>query len=668
VQIAIMTGYQMARRWLAYAFAIACAHGALAQQPSPALTPAGREVLQEKLSAEALYGQAHRDHPRPPLTFPLPMCAFPGGLCGAVNRDGSVAVPPRYDWVGSYHDGRAAMRNGGLYGFVDENGGEIVPPRYRIVGDYKFGFAQVDVDGKSGLIDRNGEFVFEPRYSFIEVIGPDRFRASEERRPTQLIGTKNIPGMQPDMRAPRRASLEDLALDLKSVGVIDRNGRWIEPPGTRTFDRDDASIRIARSNDRWGVQRPDGSWLVEPKFERIDTLSDGLALVRIDGKIGFIDRTGKFAIEPRLERAHGFEAGYPYTSARQDGMSGVIDRAGAWLFRFDADALDRASATIKDPPYGWNFVKDKGWGLLTLDGRVLLNNEFDQAVQWCDGRLIAYKNKEWLYFRPDGSPLQPPNGRINAGCGLEPPFVLTIDGKFGLVDGDGKAITPANFDALEAFGKDAWNVKRDGKWGRIGPDGHWLIEPISDRPLRGQIVTEAGKRGLLLPDGSWLIEPKFEAIRIRRDDTAFVASDGTTGVLRLIDKTWAVPPRPGLMCDIDHGIMARGQGRVALLSRNGEVWVDIAGDDIGPDIEAGLLPFLKDGKWGVVDTAGQMIVPPTYDAPVYFLSWFRGIGWAKREGRWCPIDRRGHQLEGIACADEDPTRGGIAPFSCTAEP
>jgi hypothetical protein len=77
---------------------------------------------------------------------------------------------PRYDWVGTFSDGRAAVRLGGLYGFVDEAGHEIVKPQYRIVGDYKFGFAQVDVDGKSGLIDRDGKMIMEPKYGLMEAV------------------------------------------------------------------------------------------------------------------------------------------------------------------------------------------------------------------------------------------------------------------------------------------------------------------------------------------------------------------------------------------------------------------------------------------------------------------------------------------------------------------
>ena len=139
-----------------------------------------------------------------PETFPLAMCTFPGGLCGAVHRDGSVAVPPRYDWVGTFSDNRAAVRVGGLYGFVDEEGREVVRPQYRIVDDYKFGFAQVDVDGKSGLIDRDGKMVIEPKYGFIQAIARDRFAVSERRQLGGMTGGEDFSGTKGRVHRVRR--------------------------------------------------------------------------------------------------------------------------------------------------------------------------------------------------------------------------------------------------------------------------------------------------------------------------------------------------------------------------------------------------------------------------------------------------------------------------------
>jgi hypothetical protein len=644
---------------------------ATARELAVDLTPAGREILRVKLALD----DQLRDNPsRPskPLVFPLPMCTFPGGLCGAVRRDGSVAVPPHYDWVGAFAEGRAAFRLGALYGFIDENGQEVVPPRYRIVGDYKFGFAQVDVEGKSGLIDRDGKMVIAPQYGSIEPIAPDRFRVSESRRIGGTIGAENFSevsflidtgGMRISL-PPSRATL----------GIIDGTGQWVERPGTREFDREDPSIRLALRDGLWGLVRADGSWLVEPTFEFVEAMRDGLARVRYHGKYGFIDRTGQFAIAPTLDAAWPFHTGFSLTSAQQDSKFGVIDRTGAWIFRADAKQLSLAVAyeANRSSPFGWNIQTDDGWGLLDLDGRVRLAAAYDQPIQHCtDGRLVAYKNKEWLYFKDDGTPLQPSDGRLrDAACGSDPPFVLKIGERVQLVDGDGKQITPLTFDALQLADRGVWNAEVDGKWGRIGADGRWLLQPQFDYLSRNRPIAVAGidgKRGFLNADGSWLIEPKFEAAAIRGAGTAFVTTDGRTGVLDLKDRSWTVAPRPGTMCNIPYGILSDSQGRRAILSRSGTAWIDINADRIGTDIEAGLLPFLRDGKWGLVDSTGKVVLQPIYEEAVHFSSLFRGVGWGKRGNRWCPIDRHGSEVKEIACTEKRP-QVPLGHFECKVEP
>jgi hypothetical protein len=105
----------IAHRWsnIAAVAVAVWAHGARAEDKHSDLTLAGQAILAGKIAVDGQpsYGGSG---PTKPLTSPLAMCAFPGGLCGAVNRDGTTAVPPRYDWVGTFSDGRAAVRLGGL--------------------------------------------------------------------------------------------------------------------------------------------------------------------------------------------------------------------------------------------------------------------------------------------------------------------------------------------------------------------------------------------------------------------------------------------------------------------------------------------------------------------------------------------------------------------------
>lgn len=641
------------------------AHSALAQDPPAELTPAGKAFLQKSLAAA-----------KPP-TFPLPSCMFRGGLCGAVRRDGSVAVPPRYDWVGAFADGRAAFRLNGLYGFVDEDGNEIVKPQYRIVGDYKFGFAQVDVDGKSGLIDRDGKMVMEPKFGFIEAIAPDRFRVSDMRQLGGRAGADDFSDFRGEFPASGGMSISILVAG-RLTRVIDRSGQQIEPPGApATFDKDDPSIRWVQKDKLWGLARADGSWLAEPKFEHPSSLSDGLAVVVMNGKSGFIDRTGNFAIEPVFDKAWWFTDGLGRTAVQRDGISGVIDRNGAWVFQTDYQQVNPAVRRSVDGKsyavFGWDFKKADRWGLLDLDGHVLLDAEFDQSIQSCDdSRLVGYQNKEAVFLKSDGSPLGPPEGRlVNAWCGSVAPYLFKVGDKFELLDAEFHAIIAARFDAVVPVSSDTRNVELDGKWGRIALDGHWIIEPkFSYLSADTGVLVAAtdGKRGFMRSDGSWLIEPKFDAARRRDADTAFVTVSGATGVLRLSDRSWVVPPRPGVMCDFGGAIVSQSEGKRALLSPTGEAWIDIDADRIGLLLEAGLLAFLKDGKWGLIDTAGQVVFEPRFEESVQFVPALRGVAWVKRDGNWCAIDRRGHTVPGIACAGSDPSGGPGSWFKCKVEP
>ena len=122
------------------------------------------------------------------------------------------------------------------------------------------------------------------------------------------------------------------------------------------------------------------------------------------------------------------------------------------------------------------------------------------------------------------------------------------------------------------------------------------------------------------------------------------------------------------MCDIGNAIMSQADGKRVILSRTGETWIDIGAERIGINLDLGLLTFLKNGKWGLVDTAGQVIVEPQFDEPVIFTPSLRGVAWAKRDGSWCAIDRRGRPVPGIACADADPMGRPTGQFQCKVEP
>jgi WG containing repeat len=213
---------------------------------------------------------------------------FPGGLCGAFDRDGRIVVAPHYDWVGKFYDGRAAVRLAGLYGYVAADGREVIAPKYPIVGDFKHGFAEVDIDGKSALIDREGRHVFEPKWGHIEAIGADRFRVSVERRISGPTAAKEFGAISISLNADVPGKSTIVLSESGTRGIIDRAGAWIEPLGSKPamdLDAADASVK-------WGLVDTAGTVVVEPTGDAVLQFERGAAWFNRDKQWCAVDRRG----------------------------------------------------------------------------------------------------------------------------------------------------------------------------------------------------------------------------------------------------------------------------------------------------------------------------------------------------------------------------------------
>ncbi len=374
--------------------------------------------------------------------------------------------------------------------------------------------------------------------------------------------------------------------------IIDSAGRLIEATSTaREFDKDDPSVRWVQKDNLWGLQRADGTWLVEPKFQQADPLSGGLARVTLNGKVGFIDRTGKFAIEPVFDKAWPFLPGLDRTSAARDGVFGVIDKTGAWIFQTSYEQVHYAFPSgnrIRNSGDATRLALQEG-GPLGLAGPRRAGGagrrfrQFDHVLQRRPAARLEGQGTTALQsgWHPAAAAERPLRRRLM----VRQRSALCLESRRQDRTGRGRR-KPRNARALRRHlsgqQKDIRNVKLDGKWGRIALDGQWLIEAKYDyiSPTGGPDLFVAGigdKRGVLRSDGTWLIEPRFDAARIRtpHTDTAFVTISGATGLMRLKDQSWVIAPRPGTMCDIIGAILSRSEGKRAFLSREGETWIDI---------------------------------------------------------------------------------------------
>jgi WG containing repeat len=598
------------------------------------LLPIGKALLRSALAA----GDRPPSGVISPVSFPLPMCGFSGGLCGAVNRDGTLAVAPEYDWVDSFRDGRAVVRSGGLYGYVDTSGRVIAKPQYRIAGRFSHGFAQVDVGGRSGLIDLEGKTAAEPRYGFVVPFSDQVFWASEGRSVSD-----GPPGTE-------QFNFDDPIVIVNGYthrhvggsgkwGLVDRSGAWLRPPqfsGVRFFDPANTSLMLAKTDTGWGVIKPDGSWQIRPKFQQIGQLVDGLAVAQIDGRWGFVDDSGQVKIEPKFDQAYGFAASSTMTAARVNNEVGLIDRSGSWIVQPQYDAILPGGILI--PKSWWRVKIGNRYGLLDATGRLVISPWFEQSPRRCDdGRILGMIDGEPHLFTGDGTPIEPTEGKLWYPVSCDLPHIVKVGDKFAYADRNLSLITPPKFDKAGGFAEN-----------------------------RLAAASIDGKFGLLKPDGDWAIKPTLQAVSSGAADGTVLAKDNDRfGMLNVSSGSWLTPRFDGI-CSIGAGlIMAQTGGKRGILNEDGAWMIEPNYTRIGTHLEDGMVPALIGAHWGFVDDAGRTVIDAKYEEPSFFD---RGVNWVKRDNSWCPIDRRGGAIAGLRCESSNPTEQHIRLHDCKIGP
>ena len=199
------------------------------------------------------------------------------------------------------------------------------------------------------------------------------------------------------------------------------------------------------------------------------------------------------------------------------------------------------------------------------------------------------------------------------------------------------------------------------RWGYIHPDGNFCIGPgyLDVQPFRDGVawVQRQGSQNWELIDdsGRVVIEPAagYVGVGLFSDGIAWVSRDGTTRWIA-IDKTNAVLISTGYddVRPFRRGVAAvrRGQhwgavdgvGRVVVsFQYDGFATALLDGRYIDGFSDEGLAVVSLDGRKGVVDRSGRVLVPPIHHTlmihPVAFLI-------ADDSQRWGALDRRGRTV------------------------
>lgn len=357
------------------------------------------------------------------------------------------------------------------------------------------------------------------------------------------------------------------------------------------------------------ISEPDGErW----ESESVDGFEPRLWPVLRDGYWGFIDASGAEVLEPMFDDVASASGGAAFAGGLEPIKSGglwgfqTLSRLTAIEFEFAAAQRFRGElAAVQLPRPVSDFEKSLGLielginekprRFITRGGSVRIEEEYGIPLfgtGFADGRCVVVK-----------------------------------DGRQGVIDARGELLVPLEFHSIRPFedGVAITQVEEGGPYGYLRPDGTWAIEPRFRRAGAfedGRAIVFDDQGAAVVDAGGEIVtrlaaEPHVPFQNDRFRDGLVRAKDPETGLFGFLaeaDGEWAIPPRyADASGSFQEGLVS------VLLPPPGEPSEDPTG-------------------WHFIDPSGAIQLPGPYGSATYFSE---GRAWVQLDGKWGIIDRTG---------------------------
>jgi hypothetical protein len=504
-----------------------------------------------------------------------------GGKWGFIDKGGKVVVEPSWDEAGRFEEGLAPVKRGTLWGFIDKTGKVVIEPTWETVFSFTEGMACVGKGGLHGFIDTTGKVVIEPIWKL-----PGKFSHGVVVMKTgERAGKVAVLNKQGTILYQQDYNGEGpgLPIEITEHGIIAEENFWGHDPS--------------------GVLKPkailmsfEGRVIHEQAVRAKIEFHEGLAAVWLqDNQLTFIDPTGARAFKT-IFVAPEFKA-----------MAHFETR----MYRF-SEGL--AAVPGRDPE------KKHKLRYLNKNGTVVIPARWVHAGPFSEG-LALVSNTE-------GYPNEKTQWKIINRDGVE---VAEVQRK---PTGGGYGI-PAFKSGLVPFvqGFNASSHRSDSRIGFIGRDGKVAIQDIC-RQLSSEDHFKDGRAIVGLA-----------TLRTSMDWTDQAVIDTTGAVIATpVRGSSDRPTYRGSEAKAD-GLMACGASprRYGLLNAAGKVVVLPSWEDaeiLSPDLVA----FKKDGKFGLVNGKGEILLPATIPGIDYVDVLSATHVWVRKDGQTGSLSIRGGEF------------------------
>ena len=317
-------------------------------------------------------------------------------------------------------------------------------------------------------------------------------------------------------------------------GFVNDKGEFVIEATYDEVDSFSNGIALVKKGGKYGFINESGKYVIQPKYTSIgmyDSLN--LCKVRIGGtydkngvlkgaKFGFIDKNAHEIVKPKYDVTGEFDKnGICWIGI--GGKFGYVSSSGKELTKIEYSDIGKSF----HDGYSWVAKGGKGkekYGFIDIKGHSVIPVKYDAVQDAFHNGMVGVKLGK-LYGYVSSSGKETPIKYIYVGK-FENDLGLVVTNpskdlpKYGYISADGKEIIPPSFDdALVTFNEERSAVKKDGKWAIVNSEGKLLtgfdfgtVKEFQNglAPVSEVIANESiGFWGLINKDGNFVVPYKY---------------------------------------------------------------------------------------------------------------------------------------------------------------
>lgn len=238
---------------------------------------------------------------------------------------------------------------------------------------------------------------------------------------------------------------------------------------------------------------------------------------------------------------------------------------------------------------------------------------------------------------------------------------ISVDGfKNGYINYAGEEVIPCQFDTACNFCEHVASVENNGKWGVIDIFGNIVIPIQYDKICNCHngiiIAKKSGYWGALDKQNNTLIPFEYDGILDFNEGIALAIKKGKAGYIDIYNNVIIPFMYDKCLCDHSENMFAvRQDGKFGFLDNKGNIIIPFLYEVVG-NFNEGYCAVRVSNKYFFIDRFGRKVTQ-SYEDVSYFSF---GIAGVKKDGKWGYINTKGNLIVPFIYDDVDPVVFGYA--------